>query len=184
MSRRLLRKSLYRLGPLCAAALLFAVVGAPGAVAGTNVIQNAGFESGFAGWGGGGSFGAYAGLSPVAHSGAYSAVIGYPSRPANISSFIYQRVWVPAGNPTLTFWIQPHCTLPTYDAFRVLIRDVYTGSYIGEPIQECTTSSTWVQRTVDMTRFAGRLIDLTFNVWSTGWSSTATYTLLDDVSLS
>jgi hypothetical protein len=183
--RRILRTSLVRLGPLCAAALLFALVGAPGALAGPNVIQNPGFETGnFAGWGWGGSFGAYADVTPYnAHSGSHSAVIGYPYRPANINSFITHMVVVPFGNPMLTFWIRPQCTSPTYDAFRVLIRDMSIGLYVSQPIFECTTSSAWVPRSVDMTRFAGKLVELRFDIWTRGLGSAATYTLLDDVSL-
>jgi len=183
--RRILRTSLYRLGPLCAAALLFALVGAPTGLAGPNVIQNSGFETGtFAGWGWGGSFGAYADITPVnSHSGSRSAVIGYPYRPANINSFITQNVFVPFGYTTLTFWIRPQCTSPTYDAFRLLIRDLSIGLYVSQPIYECTTSNTWVPRTVDVTRFVGKAIELRFDIWTRGLGSAATYTLLDDVSL-
>jgi hypothetical protein len=93
-------------------------------------------------------------------------------------------VFVPFGSPTLTFWIRPQCTSPAYDAFRLLIRDVSIGLYVSQPIFECTTSSAWVPRTVDMSRFAGRLVELRFDIWTRGLGPAATYTLLDDVSLS
>jgi hypothetical protein len=186
MCRRKLRRSLHRLGPLAAAALLFALVGAPSALAGPNMIQNGGFETGnFSSWGWGGSYGGYADVTPVnSHSGVYSATIGYPYRPANINSYITQVVAVPLGHPTLTFFIRPQCASPAYDAFRLLIRDMATGLYVSQPIYECTTSFSWLPRTVDMTRFAGQLIQLRFDIWSRGVGPVATYTLLDDVSLS
>ena len=186
MCSRILRTSLRRLGPLCAAALLFALVGAPGALAGPNVIPNPGFETGnFAGWGWGGSYGAYADVTPVnSHSGSFSAVIGYPYRPANINSFITSTVFVPFGAPTLSFFIRPQCSSPANDAFRLLIRDISIGLYVSQPIFECTSSNAWLPRTVDMSRFAGRLVELRFDIWTRGLGPTATYTLLDDVSLS
>jgi hypothetical protein len=184
MSTRILKKS------LCAAVLLFALVGAPNALAGPNVLQNPSFEyrgGSFAGWGWGGSFGAYTTTTPYnSHSGSYSAVIGYPYRPANLYSYITQQVWVPFGSPTLTFWIKEQCPpTPSFDNFiRLMIRDVSGTGLYTNPIFECTTTPGWVQRSVDMSRFAGHLVDLQFDVWTRGVGPFATYTLLDDVSLS
>ena len=185
MGRRIFRSSLNRLGPLCAAALLFALVGVPSALAG-NVVANPGFETGnFAGWGGGGSFGAYADVTPTnaRPGGVFSAVIGYPNRPANIDSNIYQYVVVPYYQPRLTYWIRPQCTSPAYDATRVIITNVSMGFSVVRNL-ECTTSSYWLPRSVDMSMFAGQLVQISFDVWSRGYGPTPTYTLLDDVSLS
>src|SRR5919198_5810400 len=139
MHKRILRPLLYRLGPFGVAALLFALVGAPSALAGTNTIQNPGFETGtFAYWGGGGSFGAYAAITPYnAHSGSYSAVIGYPYRPANIDTVINQYVYVPVFQPTLTFWIRPQCAHVDDDGLRVQVRDLVIPGFFQELINEC-----------------------------------------------
>src|SRR5262245_14687389 len=135
MCRRNIRRTLLRLGPPAAAALIFALVAAPGALAGSgpNVIANPGFETGNFCGGGGGSDRADADVTPlVAHSGRYSAVIGYPYRPANLSSFITQVVAVPFDRPTLTFFIRPQCTPSATDdeSFRLLIRNMSTGLFV------------------------------------------------------
>jgi hypothetical protein len=187
MRKRILRSLLYRLGPLGVAALLFALAAAPSALASPNVIQNPGFETGtFAYWAGGGSFGAYADITPYnSHSGSYSAVIGYPYRTSNIRTVISQYVYVPTGDPifqpTLRFWIRPQCG-SSGDSFRVFIQDRFNPSFYKEVWRECTTSTAWVQRAVNINDFAGRYVELSFQVWANG-SGSATYTLLDDVSL-
>jgi hypothetical protein len=185
MRKRILSSLLHRLGPFGAAALLFILVGSPSALAGTgpNTIQNPGFESGtFAGWAGGGSFGAYANVvAGSAHSGTYSAVIGYPYRPANIDTVIAQYAFVPVIQPSLTFWIKTQCS-SGFDWFRVQIRDVGVPGFSTQTL-ECTTSNVWVQRAIDMTQFAGRYVEIRFEVWSRGLGLMPTFTQLDDVSL-
>jgi hypothetical protein len=185
MPKRILRSLLYRLGPFGVAALLFTLVGAPGALAGTgpNEVQNPGFETGtFSNWAGGGSFGAYAEITNLnSHNGTrFSAVIGYPYRPANIDTVIAQYVHVPADQPRLTFFIRPQCAMG--DTFKVTIRDMFIPSFLSVPINECTTSNFWTQRTVDMTQFATRYVELRFEVVSRGLGI-PTFTMLDDVSL-
>ena len=186
MRKRILRSMLYRLGPFGVAALLFALA-APSALAAPNVIQNPGFETGtWAYWAGGGSFGAYADITPYnTHSGSYSAVIGYPYRASNIHTSISQYVYVPTGDPifqpTLRFWIRPQCG-SSGDSFKVFIQDRFHPEFSKVVLSECTTSTAWVQRAVNVNEFAGRYVELSFNVWSFGRGS-ATYVLLDDVSL-
>jgi hypothetical protein len=184
MHKQILRSLLYRLGPFGAAALIFVLAGAPSALAGTgpNEVKNPGFETGtFSDWAGGGSFGAYAGITRLnAHSGSFSAVIGYPYRPANIDTVIAQYVHVPVIQPRLTFFIRPQCSTPS-DSFQVVIRDMFIPSVVSVPIRECTTSNAWVPRTVDMSGFAGRYVELRFEVISFGFGTT--FTGLDDVSL-
>jgi hypothetical protein len=188
MRRRILRSLLYRLGPFGVAALLFALASAPSALAWPDPIQNPGFETGTWApyWAGSGSFGAYADITPYnTHSGSYAAVIGYPYRPSNIRTEISQYVYVPTGDPifqpTLRFWIRPQCG-SSADSFKVFIRDRFIPSFFKVVLSECTTSTAWVQRTVNINEFAGRYVELSFDVWSFG-SGSPTYVLLDDVSL-
>jgi len=188
MRKRILRSLLYRLGPFGVAALLFALASAPSALAWPDPIQNPGFETGTWApyWAGGGSFGAYADITPYnSHSGSYSAVIGYPYRPSNIRTEISQYVYVPTGDPifqpTLRFWIRPQCG-SSADSFKVFIRDRFIPNFFKVVLSECTTSTAWVQRTVNINEFAGRYVELSFDVWSFG-SGSPTYVLLDDVSL-
>jgi len=184
VSNRILKKILYRLGPLSAAVLLIGLVAAQGAFAGANVVVNPGFETGSfnPAWSWGGSFGAYTDVTPVnAHSGTFTATIGYPWRPANIESWI-STGWmvVPYSNPTLSYWIRPQCT-SGYDSFRVTVRDQYGGAL---STAECTTTSSWIQRSINVSQFAGRFVYVTFDTYTRGYGWGATYTLLDDVSLS
>ena len=188
MRKRILRSLLYRLGPFGVAALLFALASAPSALAWPDQIQNSGFETGTWApyWAGGGSFGAWADITPNnSHSGSYSAVIGYPYRASNIRTSISQYVYVPTGDPifqpTLRFWIRPQCG-SSADSFQSLHPGPVHAEFLKVVLSECTTSTAWVQRTVNINEFAGRYVELFFDVWSFGRGS-ATYVLLDDVSL-
>jgi hypothetical protein len=183
MRKRIVNSLLRRFGPFAAAALIFTLIGAPNALAGTgpNEVQNPGFETGFSSWAWGGSFGAFAGVTTLnANTGTFSAVIGYPLRPANIDSYIAQYVHVPVMQPRLTYFIRPQCSTPGLDVIRVTIRDMLIPA-VSMSFDECTTSNAFLPRTIDMSRFASRYVELRFEVVSRGFGTT--FMGLDDVSL-
>src|SRR5439155_24951141 len=85
------------------------------------LIGNGGFETGnFTNWTAGGV--AAPVISTTAHNGGYSARIGAPTAFTG-NSTLTQTVVVPDGNPTLTFWYQPHCTdTIAYDQIQLQLR--------------------------------------------------------------
>jgi hypothetical protein len=190
MSNRILRKCLYRLGPLCAAVLIFA----PSAFAGPNMVANPGFESGSLApyWSWGGSYGAYTHTTPYVHNaGGWSAQIGRSDGPSSGDSVISTWVAVPPGNATLTFALRSHCTFGG-DFFQVQIRDM-NGSLRGTAVNRCvntggnfSTSSTdpTLSTNLGQLGLAGQPAQLSFVVHATGWSADPTFAFLDDVSVS
>ena len=155
------------------------------------LIDNGGFETGSfsPGW-----FN-YLGrvTDTLSHSGTYSAFIGGAGNPPDsfcgkgqtvpADSRFYQVFAVPAAGGTLSFWhwdcTTGNITSEWQDAY---ITD-QTGVNILETIfHQCNNTQQWVQTTVDVTPFAGKLVAIKFLVHQDG-SNNVTGMYVDDVSL-
>jgi hypothetical protein len=146
-----------------------------------DAVANGGFESGaLAPWTASGAY--LPAIKSGGHSGSYSAQVGSTS-PVNGNSTLVQRVTVPSGSPTLTYWYQPHCpdTL-TYDQIQMQVKDT-AGTVLATVMNVCSNSGAWTQVTFSMSAYAGKTVDLAFNDHDDGYASDPTYFLVDDVSL-
>jgi hypothetical protein len=152
------------------------------------LLDNSGFETGSfnPGWLNQGAVI----TNTLSHSGTYSAFAGgnppdsfcgKGSEPGGDRSF-YQEFIVPASGGTLSFW-HWDCTTST---IRSGWQDAYITDADGTVLQtifhQCSNTQQWVQRTVDMTPFAGRSVAIKFRVHEDG-SGNLTGMYVDDVSL-
>lgn len=142
------------------------------------VVANGGFESGTSPWTGStGSIGAHSGQS--AHTGTrFAWLAGYGStRTESIS----QTVTVPAGcaRAALSYWLRidtDESGSTAYDRFTVK-----AGGSTLATLSNADAGSGYVQRSVDLSAYAGQTVTLTFT--GSEDSSLQTSFLMDDVTL-
>jgi hypothetical protein len=147
---------------------------------GEPIIKNGGFEQLYAGW----SW--YPGGTMVTAvyslSGMYSAMLGDGTH--NRSASVSQQVIVPASNPTLVFHLlinssdicsgDPHA----YDYTKVTINNI---EVFVEGVCANNSSWNWVQKTIDLSAYAGYAVTLSFVFVSD--ASVESRLFLDDVQI-
>jgi serine protease len=146
---------------------------------GGTAISNGGFESGsLSGWT---ASGAITGVTPVAHSGSYSALLG-SANASNGDSSIAQTFTAPAGSPSLSFYWQATCPdTVQFDWSTATLKDNTTGTTTTPLAKICTTTSTWTQ--VTATLVAGHSYTLTLTNHDENYPGDATSTRFDDVTV-
>ncbi|MEU9124898.1 M28 family peptidase [Streptomyces sp. NPDC048506] len=149
-----------------------------GACTGQQLLANGGFENGTAPWTGDtGTIGAHSGRS--AHGGSSFAWLGgYGSTATDTLS---QTVTVPSGcsKATLTYWLHidtDETDRTAYDTFRVKV-----GNTSLTTLSNTDAGNGYTQHTLDLTRYLGQQITLTFT--ATEDASLQTSFVLDDAAL-
>jgi hypothetical protein len=154
------------------------------------IVSNGGFESGLSPW-------AAAGItSPAvttakAHTGNSSAVLGTVSGSEPLGdSNLSQRVTLPTGTSTLSFWYWPATTdsacsgtTCVYDWQEAQLRNS-SGTTLASIFKRNSNAQAWTQVTFDTSAYAGQTVVLWFNVHQDGANppdDTSMY--LDDVTL-
>jgi cell division septation protein DedD len=151
---------------------------------GANTISDPGFESGaYGAWYdcGGGSISTQFSTAQK-HSGTYGMLSGRTSRPeVNGYSGICQDVTIPSGTTTLSFWVYEgtNDTVAYADQEADLLDS--TGAAVTTFFSEAKTTNGWVQRSYDVSAYAGQALTLFFGVYGNGWSSGYIYQYVDDV---
>jgi Zn-dependent metalloprotease len=150
---------------------------------GTNLLQNAGFESGATSWTG--TTGVITNnTSKPAHAGTYKAWLQGNGRSSTEN--IGQSVAIPASATaaSLSFWISidtaETTTSTVYDTVKVQIVDGATTTTLGT-LSNLNKSSGYVQKTFDVTSYKGKTVTVKF-VGSED-SSLQTSFVIDDASL-
>ena len=153
--------------------------GGGGGGGGGTSISNGGFESGsLSGWT---ASGAITGVTPVAHSGSYSALLG-SANASNGDSSIAQTFTAPSGSPSLSFYWQATCPdTVQFDWSTATLKDNTTGTTTTPLAKICTTTSTWTQ--VTATLVAGHSYTLTLTNHDENYPGDATSTRFDDVTV-
>jgi cell division septation protein DedD len=153
----------------------------------TNVLQDPGFESaGFTYWAQCGNVNA-AISTTHAHSGSYAAragSAGSTSGEINGDAGVCQQVAIPASG-TLTFWEYGFSneSSTTYSYQEAALLDS-SGATVAELYQAVDETNGWVQRTVNLSAYAGQTLWLYFGVHGDGYSGAYTILYVDDVVLS
>lgn len=116
---------------------------------------------------------AFAGIQP--HGGSWAGRLGGPD---NEESELEQRVIVPADAPYLSFfYVIDSFDFCGYDYAGVRIND--SVDLLVEDLCETTATNGWVERTLDLSAYAGLPVDLLF--WVTTDSSLNSTWFLDDI---
>ena len=161
------------------------VMHAAATAAPTNVIVNAGFETGsLSPWTSCGSVNDVSVTTAQAHSGSYSALIGTTSKPeVDGTAGVCQTVTVPAGG-TLTFWVYEGTT----DSIEYVDQEAdilsASGTQLAQLYSEADTTNGWEEKSFSLSGYAGETVQLYFGVKGNGYSKDYVYEYLDDVSLS
>jgi hypothetical protein len=149
-----------------------------------NVVGNPGFESGaLSPWTSCGSATKVAVTTAKAHTGSDSVLLGATVKPeVNGDDAVCQTVTIPAGG-TLSFWVYEG----TNDTISYVDQeaDLYdtSGNLIKQLYAEAKSTGGWVQKSFDVSAYAGQTVQLYFGVVGDGYASDYVYEYLDDVSL-
>lgn len=150
----------------------------------TGALVDGGFESGgYTNWQQCGTTGvnAYVGTWRP-HTGSYSQKDGMVSSPeVNGYSGLCQQITVPSGGK-VTFWLYQGTneTSTTY-AFQEADLLDSSGSVVYNMYTSAATTGAWVQKTYDLSAYAGKTYWLYFGVYGDGNSSHYIYQYVDDV---
>lgn len=153
----------------------------------TNVLADPGFESGgFTYWPQCGNVNASV-TTAKAHTGTYSLKAGSASSTSgeiNGDAGVCQQVTIPSSG-TLTFWeyASSNESSTTYAYQEADLLDS-TGATVALLYQAVDNTGGWVQRTINVSSYAGQTLWLYFGVHGDGYTGTYTTLYIDDVSLS
>jgi hypothetical protein len=119
------------------------------------------------------------------HTGSYSQKDGNVSSPEiNGDAGLCQQVTVPSG-AKITFWLyQGTNETSTSYAFQEADLLDSTGNVLKNLYTTAATTSGWVQKTYDVSSYAGQTVWLYFGVHADGYSSGYIYQYVDDVAWS
>ncbi len=148
----------------------------------SGALVDGGFESGgYTYWQQCGSVNARI-LTSRPHTGSYSDLNGQVSSPEiNGDSGLCQQVTVPSGGK-ISFWLYEGTneTSTTYSFQEADLLDS-AGYVLQNLFTEAKTTGGWVQRTYDVSSYAGQTVWLYFGVHADGYSSGYIYQYVDDV---
>lgn len=146
-----------------------------------NVIQNPGFEDGFAGWRECKHLAVS--ISKVAHGGKRSALVGTVKPPEiDGTAGICQTVTVPAA-ARLTFWIESAANVSTSNEWQEALLVGSGGKVLQTFYKTATTTKSWKKFSYDVSAYAGQTATLEFVVRGTGRHGDYVGQYVDDVSL-
>ncbi len=152
----------------------------------TNVVQDAGFESGGTTfWPNCGNVAATVSTNR-AHSGTYSERAGSTNSSTgeiNGDAGLCQSVSIPVSGK-LSFWVYQlsNEANTTYSYQWALLLDA-NGNIVSQLYKSVANTNGWVQKTFDLSAFAGRTLRVYFGVHGDGYGGNYTIQYADDVSL-
>ncbi len=152
-------------------------------------ITNGGFESGTSGW----TFGGQGDhkIGTTVYSGSKSALIGFKdsSNVANGKDYVYQTITVPSGSSAVLsfyyrFYSYDYCN---YDFFNMKIRDG-SGNVKSTVISKChggggLKDTGWTKKEVDLSSYAGKTIQIYFEIENRYDTSYKSWAFVDDVEI-
>lgn len=150
----------------------------------TGVLQDGGFEDGYTYWSQCGSGASASIQTSVVHGGTHAAKMGGTTTVPNGDAALCQSFTIPTGSPSITFWIQESTDLTSssgdYEAGQLTSA---TGTVRKNLYKETASTSGWVQRTVDLSTFAGQTVVLKFVVHGDGATGHHIVQYIDDITI-
>lgn len=150
----------------------------------TGVLKDGGFEDGYTYWSQCGSGASASIQTTVVHGGTHAAKMGGTTTVPNGDAALCQSFTIPTSNPSITFWIQESTDLTSssgdYEAGQLTSS---TGTVRKNLYKETASTSGWVQRTVDLSTFAGQTVILKFVVHGNGASGHHIVQYIDDITI-
>src|SRR5205085_3427113 len=148
---------------------------------GGGALANGGFETGsLSSWT---ASGVTAANTASKHSGTYGAQLGNTS-PSTDSS-IAQTFTLPSNATNLSFWYSNTCPdTVTYDWATATVKDNVSGAASTILAKTCTTTAVWTQVSWNASASAGHSVTLTVSNHDDNYAGDATYTYVDDVTVS
>jgi hypothetical protein len=149
-----------------------------------NVIVNGGFETGkLSPWTSCGSTSKVIVTAAQKHSGSYSVRLGTKAAPEiNGTAAVCQTVTVPTGG-ILTFWVYEGTTDTITYADQEADVESTSGTVLAQLYSEADTTNGWVEKSFNLSSYAGQTVQLYFGVKGNGYAKDYIYEFLDDVSL-
>jgi hypothetical protein len=149
----------------------------------TSLISDPGFESGgFRYWQQCGNVNASI-TTARAHGGKYTQKSGSSAGEPNGDEGVCQPVIIPP-DARLTFWVYQYSNEPdvTFAYQEAQLFDA-SGTTVKQLYQTVSTTNGWVQKSFDLSPFAGRTLYLYFGVHGDGYAGAYTIQFVDDVTL-
>lgn len=150
----------------------------------SGVLQDGGFEDGYTYWSQCGSGASASIQTSVVHGGTHAAKMGGTTTVPNGDAALCQSFTIPTGSPSITFWIQESTDLTSssgdYQAGQLTSA---SGTVRKNLYKETASTSGWVQRTVDLSSFAGQTVVLKFVVHGDGASGHHIVQYIDDITI-
>lgn len=150
----------------------------------TGVLQDGGFEDGYTYWSQCGSGASASIQTSVVHGGTHAAKMGGTTTVPDGDAAVCQSFTIPTTNPSITFWIQESTDLTSssgdYQAGQLTSA---SGTVRKNLYKETASTSGWVQRTVDLSTFAGQTVVLKFVVHGDGASGHHIVQYIDDITI-
>lgn len=150
----------------------------------TGVLQDGGFEDGYTYWSQCGTGVSASIQTSVVHGGTHAAKMGGTTTVPNGDAALCQSFTIPSGSPSITFWIQESTDLTSssgdYQAGELTSA---SGTVRKNLYKETASTSGWVQRTVDLSSFAGQTVVLKFVVHGNGASGHHIVQYIDDITI-
>lgn len=150
----------------------------------SGVLQDGGFEDGYTYWSQCGSGASASIQTSVVHGGTHAAKMGGTTTVPNGDAALCQSFTIPTGSPSITFWIQESTDLTSssgdYEAGQLTSA---SGTVRKNLYKETASTSGWVQRTVDLSSFAGQTVVLKFVVHGDGASGHHIVQYIDDITI-
>ena len=170
---------------ICGASWLRSVAGSTGvlatSVAACGRVTNGGFETGdFQDWL---PTGATETISPTAHGGNYSAMLGAITA-TNGDSTVSQTLQLSPSGGTLTFWYWITCPdTVQYDWFTAVLKNTMGTTLATVTPKTCVASSGWTQVSFNLSAYGGQTVVLSLTSHDDNYGADPSYTLVDDVSI-
>lgn len=150
----------------------------------TGVLMDGGFEQKYTYWSQCGSGASASIQTSVVHGGTYAAKMGGTTTVPKGDAAVCQSFTIPSSNPSISFWIEESTDLTASSGDYQAGQLTSASGYVRKNLyKETASTSGWVQRTVDLSTFAGQTVVLKFVVHGDGKHGHHIVQYIDDITI-